>query len=49
VIDGIPPGQYRVVAWHERARRAAKPIVIEPGKASVLNFEIPLTEEADGG
>jgi len=49
VIDGIPPGEYRVVAWHERARRAAKSIVIEAGKAAVLNFEIPLTEDADGG
>ena len=49
VIDGIPPGEYRVVAWHERARRAAKTIRIEAGKASVLDFEIPLTEDADGG
>jgi len=49
VIDGIPPGAYRVVAWHERARRAAKNIVIEAGKVTVLNFEIPLTEDADGG
>jgi len=49
VIDGIPPGEYRVIAWHERARRAAKTVVIEAGKASVLNFEIPLTEDADGG
>jgi hypothetical protein len=28
---------------------AAKPIRIEAGKASVLDFEIPLTEDADGG
>jgi plastocyanin len=48
-IDGIPPGEYRVVAWHERARMASKPIRIEAGKASVLDFEIPLTEDADGG
>ena len=49
VIDGIPPGEYRVVAWHERARMAAKKIRIEAGKASVLDFEIPLTEDVDGG
>jgi len=49
VIDGIPPGEYRVVAWHERAHRAAKTIHIEAGKASVVDFEIPLTEDADGG
>jgi plastocyanin len=49
VIDGIPPGDYRVVAWHERARRATKTIHIEAGKDSVLDFEIPLTEDVDGG
>jgi plastocyanin len=49
VIDGIPPGDYRVVAWHERARMASKAIRIEPGKASVVDFEIPLTEDEDGG
>jgi hypothetical protein len=32
VIDGIPPGEYRVVAWHERARMAAKTVRIEAGK-----------------
>jgi plastocyanin len=49
VIEGIPPGDYRVIAWHERARMAAKTIRIEAGKDSELDFEIPLTEDADGG
>jgi plastocyanin len=49
VIDGIPPGDYRVIAWHERARMAAKTVRIEAGKDTVLDFEIPLTEDADGG
>ena len=49
VIEGIPPGEYRVIAWHERARMAAKRIRIEPGEDSVLDFEIPLTEDDDGG
>lgn len=49
VIEGIPPGEYRVIAWHERARMAARTIRIEAGKDSVLDFEIPLTEDADGG
>jgi plastocyanin len=49
VIEGVPPGEYRVVAWHERARMAAKAIRIEAGKSTVLDFEIPLTEDADGG
>jgi plastocyanin len=48
-IDGIPPGEYRVVAWHERARRTEKSIRIEAGKAASVDFEIPLTEDANGG
>jgi len=48
VIDGIPPGDYRVVAWHERARMAAKPVRIEAGRAAALDFDIPLTEDVDG-
>lgn len=48
-IDGIPPGEYRVVAWHERAKPAAKTIRIEAGRAEVVNFNIPLAETSDGG
>jgi hypothetical protein len=48
MIEGIPPGEYRVVAWHERARVAARTVRIEAGKDAVLDFEIPLTEDADG-
>jgi len=48
-IDGIPPGDYRAVGWHERARPQVLKVRIEPGQASVLNFRIPLTEPADGG
>jgi plastocyanin len=47
-IEGIPPGEYRVVAWHERARMAARTVRIEEGQDAVLDFEIPLTEDADG-
>jgi plastocyanin len=45
-IDGIPPGEYRVVAWHERARRSVKKIRIRAGEAAQLDFDIPLAEEA---
>ena len=49
VIDGIPPGEYRVVAWHERAHMSVKRVRIEAGKASDLSFEIPLSEDENGG
>jgi plastocyanin len=48
-IDGIPPGEYRVVAWHERARIVAKTIRIEAGQEAVLDFKIPLMDDARGG
>lgn len=41
-IEGIPPGQYRVAAWHERARPSVKTVRIQPDRASVLDFSIPL-------
>ena len=48
-IDGIPPGDYRAVGWHERARPQVLKVRIEPGQEAVLNFRIPLTEPSDGG
>jgi plastocyanin len=49
VLDGVPPGEYRVVAWHERARLIAKTIRVEAGRATSLDFAIPLSESQDGG
>lgn len=47
-IDGVPPGTYRVMAWHERARPLEREIRIEAGRAAVADFSIPLTETAGG-
>jgi len=46
-LDGIPPGTYRVAAWHERAKRIEKTIRIEAGRPTVVDFEIPLTGDAN--
>lgn len=43
-IDGIPAGDYRVVAWHERTRPVAETVHIEPGKTRHIDFTIPLAE-----
>jgi plastocyanin len=48
-LDGVPPGEYRVVAWHERARILTKTIRVEAGKATSLDFAIPLSESREGG
>jgi len=44
VIEGIPPGTYRAVAFHERAQRITRSVKIEKGRVSEVQFQIPLTE-----
>ncbi len=44
-IGGIPPGEYIVHAWHERARPIHRKITIEAGRATALHFAIPLRDE----
>jgi plastocyanin len=48
-IDGVPPGEYAAVAWHERARPLSRRVRIEPAAGAVLDFTIPLTEPPPGG
>lgn len=47
-IDGLPPGDYRIIAWHERARPSTHPIRVEAGNAAHVAFSIPLTEDGTG-
>jgi len=47
-IDGIPPGEYRAIGWHERARPVRRTVRIEPGAKTVRDFSIPLAEASDG-
>jgi plastocyanin len=47
-IDAVPPGDYTVVGWHERARPLRRTVRVQPGQTSLLNFSIPLTEPAGG-
>ena len=45
-IEGVPPGEYRVMAWHERARPLERTVRIRSGQDSVADFSIPLSEAA---
>jgi plastocyanin len=47
-ISGVPPGEYTVVGWHERARPLRRTVRIQPGRTAVADFSIPLTEPAAG-
>ncbi|WP_454064693.1 carboxypeptidase-like regulatory domain-containing protein [Candidatus Nitrospira salsa] len=45
-IDHIPPGTYRVQAWHPSVKAViAKTVVIEPGQNLSLTFELPAPTE----
>jgi plastocyanin len=45
VLDGIPPGAYQLVAWHERVRPMSTPVRIDAGRATPVRIRIPLPRE----
>jgi plastocyanin len=47
-LDGLPPGEYKVVAWHERAHPSRRTVRVEPGRATTVTFDIPLSDGEDG-
>jgi plastocyanin len=48
VIDGLPPGDYKVTGWHERAHPVTLRVHVDAGKSSPADFNIPLTDENGG-
>jgi hypothetical protein len=46
-LDGIPPGDYVLVAWHERIKPIRQKVKIVAGQSSTINFNIPLPQPAD--
>jgi plastocyanin len=48
VIDGLPPGDYKVTGWHERAHPVTLRVHVDPGKTSPADFNIPLSDENGG-
>ena len=46
VIDGVPAGQYRLVAWHERIRPIVTVVRVDAGRTTMLDLSIPLSEPA---
>jgi plastocyanin len=45
-IPDVPPGQYTVVAWHKTAGFFKKQVTIEAGQDAIVDFFIPLEENA---
>jgi plastocyanin len=44
VLDGIPPGTYALVGWHERARPVGTTVRVSAGQVERLDFNIPVSE-----
>ncbi len=38
-IDHVPPGAYRIAFWHGRKKVSERPVLIEEGKTTVVNFD----------
>ena len=47
-MDGLPPGEYRITAWHERAHPSTRSIRIDAGGTAHVAFSIPLSEDGAG-
>jgi plastocyanin len=45
-VDGVPPGDHTLVAWHERIGERRDRITIRPGAAAQMNFTLPVLEPA---
>jgi plastocyanin len=42
VLDNVPPGEHELSAWHERIGESKKPITVEPGRTTHLEFALPM-------
>lgn len=40
LIPDVPPGQYEVVAWHERAKPVRATVTVAAGRPASVNFEL---------
>jgi plastocyanin len=47
-LPAVPPGEYRLVAWHERIQPAMQHVRVQPGATVTVQFEIPLPPDATG-
>jgi plastocyanin len=43
-IDGVPPGEHTLVAWHERIGEQRDRVTIRAGRPTEVNFTLPVLE-----
>jgi plastocyanin len=39
-IEGVPPGTYQVTVWHPKLKGQPKPVTVEAGKATTVDFTL---------
>jgi hypothetical protein len=37
-IDGLPPGQYTIAAWHEAFGETTQNVTVQPGQMASVKF-----------
>jgi plastocyanin len=47
MIDDVPPGEYRLVAWHERIKPIVTRVRVRGGETTTLDLDVPLPAPAD--
>lgn len=45
-IDGVPPGDHTLIAWHERIGERRDRVTIRPGAETQITFTLPVLEPA---
>ena len=46
-IENVPPGEYTIVGWHERARPVSHRVRVVAGETATVNFQLPLGATPD--
>ena len=46
-IDGVPAGDYRLVAWHERIKPIVRRVRVQAGETTILDLDVPLPAPAE--
>lgn len=47
-LDGVPPGDYQLVAWHERIRPFTVPVHVDGGHTTTLDVRLPFADKPAG-
>lgn len=45
-LENVPPGDYRLITWHERIKPMVTPVRVSAGNTTSLQLRIPLPEAA---